>query len=449
VGLLNDLFVKIKGDNKDLKGKLKDSEQDVKGFSGAVKGIGASMAAAAAAGAAAFTVILRWIKDTSFGVEAMNVALGASKQLLTDLIMGNGLHIKEAIENARLQSKIQNDDIKEGYIVKKMQSELAQLIRAAADQTLSHSERLKVLTQAMEKEKQLKEFLLADAREELSAAYENWRLNLASLEAKRKYYEVAGRIKDIEGMDSRRLQSQFTGELKAQEERAKALVEAFTPLPEDIAEANRQMSLFVNKTIDLADTFKMMSEIDLSHLKMPSFGVKAGNTLAGAPSQPDKGDPNLFGGFNAAEQWKQAWEGAIMEVTSLLSDEFTKVFESIGKGSFKGFGQELLGNFGSLISSLGKMLVSLGTTMLLALTLLKTPSIPTAIAAIAAGAAAMAIGGTMMGMAQGANLGGGGGSSGGGGGQGISSQQMKVIVEGKIRGKDIVIASRRYEESGG
>jgi hypothetical protein len=163
----------------------------------------------------------------------------------------------------------------------------------------------------------------------------------------------------------------------------------------------------------------------------------AADVLAGAPQLGTYIDP-------MTEQWVNSWKQATEEVTSMISDAFIGVFESIGSGSFEGFGDALLQNFGRFIANFGKMLVAMGTSMLLAQTLLKTPSIPTALAAIAAGGAAMAIGGLMMGMAnkQGSNLGG----SGGGGQASMSQQNMKIEVVGKISGKDIVISSKRYLE---
>ena len=137
-----------------------------------------------------------------------------------------------------------------------------------------------------------------------------------------------------------------------------------------------------------------------------------------------------------------------MGVADLMANTFTDLFEHIGSGSMEGFGNDLLKNFGSLVSQLGKMLVALGTTMFFAQTLLQTPSVPTAIAAIAAGGAAMAIGGAMMGAAnRGANSLSGGGSGGGNySGNSSGTQTIKVEVQGRISGKDIALAASRYGE---
>jgi|WetSurMetagenome_2_1015567.scaffolds.fasta_scaffold00157_46 hypothetical protein len=446
MSFLRDLVIRIKGDKTQLDSTLNDASKKVKGFASILPAIGV-------AATAAFAVLVSWVKDTSIGLEAMNVGLKASKQLLTDLIMGQGLHIKEAIKNAKEQSKIQQDDIREGYQIKTLQSQLAQLIRESADQTLSHSERLKKLTEAMAKEKELKEFLLADAREELKNAFEAWKLNLASVDAKKRYYEVAGRIRDIEGSDSRRLQSQFTAELVAQKKRADELVDAFTPLPK----------IFDELSMAAANFMGGRGLLPQSGLKIGISGRK--NQLAMGPASGNQEMANAMAAANTdaeafamseadlraedfQKQWVDNWKQATDEVTSMISDAFIGVFEAIGSGSFQGFGDQLLQNFGSFIANFGKMLVAMGTSMLLAQTLLKAPSIPTAIAAIAAGGVAMAVGGMMMGMAsrQSGNLGGTGGSS---GASNLQQQNMKVEVYGKIKGKDIVISSRRYIEENG
>lgn len=440
---ISNLIVKITGDNKSLDDSIKSSESKLGKFKG-------TLLAAASAGAAAFAILINWAKETVWGIDAINNTLSVTKQLLTDVIMKQGMHLKQALDVSKQQNKIRFDDAKEVWQVAKMQSELNQLIVESANQTLSHAQKLKVLTQAMEKEKQLKEFLIADAKEEMRVAYDAWQLNIANEKLRENFYKAAAKMEAAKAMNSRRLQSQYTAELQAQIEKEKALIDAFTPLPEDIAEANRQMEQFRKKTETTAAAAKMMVN-DLSNLAAPDFGLQRDNTLAGGPGMPNVFNPYMFTGDEykiQIEDWKQTWEAAIMDVTSMLSDTFIGVFERIGSGSFDGFGDELLSSFGNLVANLGKMLVALGTTMLLAQQTLLTPSIPTAIAAIAAGSAAMAIGGLMMGAASRGAASLGGGYSGGGGG-GYSSQGMqtiKVQVEGKIEGRDIVIAQRRFLE---
>jgi hypothetical protein len=195
-------------------------------------------------------------------------------------------------------------------------------------------------------------------------------------------------------------------------------------------------------------------------IKINPFSGKFANPITGELAKPNTPVPSQIAGnqkyimnlgFDKSQaediwnQWVNGWKNAGDEITNYLEDSFISVFEAIGSGNYDNLGKNLLSGFGRLVANLGKMLVSLGTTMLLSLTLLKVPTIPTAIAAIATGAAAMAIGGLMMGAAsRGAeSLSSGGGSSSSSGGS-ISAGQMRIIVEGRIDGRDIYISNKRY-----
>jgi hypothetical protein len=194
------------------------------------------------------------------------------------------------------------------------------------------------------------------------------------------------------------------------------------------------------------------------NIGLPKFGKEVSDQLVKKPLSATQAEANIFYlkgiGFdqNEAEEawgrWVDGWRQASEMAVDFISEAFIGLFESIGSGNFDDFGKDLLQGFGGLLANLGKMLVSLGTTMLLAQTLLKFPSIPTAIAAIAAGAAAMAIGGLMMGAAsRGAgSLSSGGGSGGGGYATEVQPANMRVEVFGKLEGRDIVISSKRYQQ---
>jgi hypothetical protein len=449
MGLLNDLLVRIRGDNKGLDKSLDDSKKGIQGFKG-------SLMAAAAAGAAAFKVLIDWAKDTTVGIEAINVATRASKQLLTDLITGQRSHIKEAIENAKKQSKINDDNILEGYELKTMQSELAQLITASADQTKSHAEKLDLLTQAMEKERQIKAFLLADAREELKVAYDNWEINKQSISAKKAYYEIAGRIREIEGMDSRRLQSQYSGELKAQADRADDLVDAFTDESDAITEVNKA----------LTEQLSIFTRLGTSVFSPKTKGLAPAipKTLAGGPQ-------SMYGTNLVAEAMAEAWqeqidEGALMEQIEAYSDRLkeslidmramaidygTRVIEDLGAalagGDVKGLGERLLMGLADLLSQFGRMLITLALGESAFVKSLKNPLLwPIA---LAAGAAMLVTAGVIRGVLSSAGesmgSGGGGGYSGGGASRANASfQTNKVELVGVLKGSDIYLSGKRY-----
>jgi predicted RNase H-like nuclease (RuvC/YqgF family) len=107
----------------------------------------------------------------------------------------------------------------------------------------------------MEKEKELKAFLLGEARKDLQIAYDNWKINLGNIDAKNKYYEAAKKVVEIEGMDSRRLMSQTTGVIEQQAQRARDLADAFTEVESGSSKLKTELDLLKKEleTTDSAD----------------------------------------------------------------------------------------------------------------------------------------------------------------------------------------------------
>jgi len=454
MGALRDLFIRIKGDNSGAKKAIKDTENDVGGLSGKVKGMASTFMAAAAAGAAAFAVILNWAKDTNFGLEAINKTLGVGKQLLTDLIMGQGLHLKQASDIAGRQSKIKQDDIREGYQIKTMQSEIQQLIVASADATKSHSEKLELLTQAIEKEKQLKEFLLKDAREELAVAYDNWRLNIQSIDAKTKYYEIAGKIRDIEGMDSRRLQSQFTAELVAQKKRAEELVDAFTEIPPTLEEIKKKageitkvMTGEIGSTSG-ASVFSPKKKFSLTNntgklaggpTQYAGTGVVALDMATRFQAQMDE-----LANMQALEDMQARMAEALTSMRDMAVDYGMQIAEALGEalggGNVQELGKGLLLSLANFLSQFGKMLIVAGLGIDAFAKSMATGNAPLA---IAAGAAMLVAAGAIKGLMASAGK---SGVSGAGGYSGSGGSMQTIRVEGVLKGKDIHWSNKRYEE---
>ncbi len=154
----------------------------------------------------------------------------------------------------------------------------------------------------------------------------------------------------------------------------------------------------------------------------------------------------LFDNFDQVEQWYSIWESAILNVTDLMIESFSKAFQAIGSGEWSGVGKEILGSFGAFISNLGKMLVAYGVMQSAFMKSIAAGPAGAAIA-ISAGLAAIALGAMFQGAAsRGAGAMSPGYSTGAGYSPGQEQQTIKVIVEGKISGKDIVIANRRFLE---
>jgi hypothetical protein len=212
---------------KEFDDKLKGTDKGIKGFGKDLL----TLSGAAAAASAAFAIMFDWIKKTEWGTALWNKTLAVTKQLLQDIMTGQQNNSKEAARIADAKSAEAAEETKENYMAAKMQSELNRLIVQAADQTKSLAEKKELLNKAMEKEKELKTFLLGEAKKDLQIAYDFWKINLGNVAAKNAYYEAAKKVVEIEGMDSRRIMSQYTGTLESQRKRADELVDAFTPIP--------------------------------------------------------------------------------------------------------------------------------------------------------------------------------------------------------------------------
>ena len=205
-----------------------------KGFKEAIASMGkfgkemAGVMAAVGAAGAAIGIMLDWFKKTEEGARIFNKTAAITKQILQDIMMQQQANTAEAARVSDAMSKQKADDPREAYEAKKLQSELNQLVVKAADNTLSLAEKKNILNEAMEKEKELKAFLLKDAKEEMKNAYDFLMINQQNIEAKRLFYEAAAKVREVEGMDSRRLQSQFSQTLVQQANRAKELFEVYS-----------------------------------------------------------------------------------------------------------------------------------------------------------------------------------------------------------------------------
>lgn len=498
MGLLNDLFVRIKGDKSHLDGTLKSAGGSLQSFASKASGfikaaftvtaivefskkvISASedlsdkFSFAVAGAKGALHEFFKMIATANFGNFIGNLTEGFTKAKSLaeelDALADKNAYVEFLTGEKKVYAGVQEEIVKDktgrfslerrkaaAEDLKSLEKEIYKITASALQDTYNLEakgwENKNKMT--LEKGRELYETIASITKENQALLEDAWKKsesvikgNGAAVESARlKYILNYGLAGNNVTPDQVRVYRQFMDLMKTGEEDViPKLYGILQRYNEGVVAAQERYNGVLRITNALLSEQGQEIErigvpkADTSNLKIPQLGGTPGaaDVLAGGPKKPSSA---------YQEQWVQSWKDAVQEVTSLISDAFINLWESIGKGSFQGFGDQLLQNFGQFIANFGKMLVSMGTSMLLALTLMKTPSIPTAIAAIAAGAAAMAVGGVMMGMAsrQSGNL---NSSSGGGGGStGMTAQQIKVIVEGRIRGKDIVIASRRYEEA--
>jgi hypothetical protein len=494
MGWLSDLVVRIKGDKTQLDSTLKGAEGSIQSFASKgsmlLKGLftGAVITAIVGFGKAVIGASENLSDKFSFAVAG---AKGALTEFLakvasgdfSNLISGMSEAGKKARDLAMEIDALQDKEAYTKYKLSGMKTTSAELESVVKDKTgkFTLSQRKQAASDLKKIEEDILKMTKDLAQETFDVEAKAWEnRNKMSVSAAKDLYEKVQTISkgSIEEMDAayNEIIKKFGGQLFAKrtgsmpfvdmkegvlgisEEykkyfellrtgEAEVLPKLFKTL-QTFQESGTSAQERYNGVLRITNALLTEQEDTLTKIQGPATQKAPGiPQLAGLPGAADvlAGAPQVGAYIDPmTEQWVNSWKQATDEVTSMISDAFIGVFESIGSGSFEGFGDALLQNFGRFIANFGKMLVAMGTSMLLAQTLLKTPSIPTALAAIAAGGAAMAIGGLMMGMAnkQGSNLGG----SGGGGSSGFNQQNMKIEVVGKISGKDIIIASKRYAE---
>jgi hypothetical protein len=385
-------------DTKEFTGGLDDASGAFGNFG---KEIGRISAAITAAGAA-FQVLLNWAKEQNFGMEALNVTMHVTRQIMTDLFMGQGFHIKESIQQGKEWAKIQEGNAKDVWTQAKLQKELNQLTVQAADNTLSHAQKLEVLTRAMAKEEELKQFLIDDAKKELKYWKEQLQLNPSNIKAREELYKAAARVEQAMGMDSRRLMSQYTAELKAQSDAAKAAADAIKEYGDMIA----NIPIPVNPAslgVTSLPNFRQRVQIE---------GVGVEDILAGAPQM----------------------RGMELEISSLqmsligLADTFADVFGTIDQGF-----DAMVKN---IIQSINKLVVETFAKAAFLVILSAITGVPLS-------------GAMFKNMLLGPNITGlmNGGVSFRGNSPAPSSGPLQVEVSGVLKGSDIILSNKRFGEN--
>lgn len=244
-------------------------------------------------------------------------------------------------------------------------------------------------------------------------------------------------------------------ELKEQAKRAEGAAKRMQDLADAADKADAAIMDAVKKIKDGFDTDKFWEE--LLTPKDVSIDV-SGINLPEEQDLPDLIDTESYkrqlDNFNA---FKEDFAAAVMDFSVEVVDQLGSAFGELMKtGQFpENFGDDILGIIGGFISQLGKMLIGLGAAALGFQDLLKSAftNPASAVAAIAAGAALVLLGGAIKGFASAGPR----GSSGGGGMSvtsqsysaaavgttGKSSQNVDINVTGVLKGDSIYISNQR------
>jgi hypothetical protein len=206
------------------------------------------------------------------------------------------------------------------------------------------------------------------------------------------------------------------------------------PLPQN----NKTSSVFGQKTYGLAPS---VSNKLAPQMKITPDMAAAADAMAYQKGLQIDADAKA----NALEEWRDKLSDEMAMVKEDLVNSATDmvegIFSAMSSGDWSGFGQNLLANFASFLSNLGKLLITLGIGMD---AFKKAISTMNPAVAIAAGVAMIAVAGLIKGaISNGSSAVSGGGGYSSSGSQ-ASLQNMKIVIEGKIQGRDIYFANKRY-----
>jgi hypothetical protein len=183
----------------------------------------------------------------------------------------------------------------------------------------------------------------------------------------------------------------------------------------------------------------------LQWAKSRGKGYKGGNAPKVDAEKTPLADLKLAAQKDLTE-FQRLFLDAKAEAGMVITDFIESAFQAMSSGNWSDFGKSLLAGFASFLSTFGKQLVALAMGQAAFMQALANPTAwPVALAAgLAMIAAAGLIKGTLAGASQ--SFSSGSSSGAGAGNYSASNTQLKVIVEGKISGRDIVIVGRRYSD---
>ena len=401
----------------------------------------------------AFAGVVKWFTGTDTGAKALNVTLTALGQTMTDIFNLDKSHGAEAVYYAKKQSDIIAGESRELFLASKMQRELNDL-RMAAAELESPTLKLAALNKVKDKEAELKAFRLKSARESRDNLMELYLLDLDNTDKKNAYYAAAIKVQDILGSDSLRIQSQITSEITRQTQRARDLEDAFTAIPPTLAEIKDGVGEITKVTTNnLGNTgpsvFSPKRTLVDKTGKIQKYSGTSDQGIAdamGASFQKSADEGAMMASMEALQLRLQESLSSMRDMAIDYGAQIAEALgEALGGGDVKELGKGLLLSLANFLSQFGKMLIVAGLGIQAFAESMASGNAPLAIAAgVAMLVAAGAIRGIMSKAGSSGVTGSGGGSQ-----ASMQPQTIKVIVEGKISGKDINIVNRRFVEDNG
>lgn len=385
------LEVEIGANTKEFDSKLKGASKGVDSFGKEL----AAIAGAAAAAAGAIAIMTDWFKKTEAGADFMNSTLRVSKDLLSNLMLGQRLQLKESLSIAEAENKIRagnrTDLIKEAILNR----DIRKYRLEAYDDTKSIQERLDAQTKALEKQRELEKYRKDDLKEELEVVQRGLAINPIDTGLLNKQAELIAAIFNADESESLRMVSYLNTLKKQMQDRANSLVDAFTDIKEIVEEID---GTGVNKV-----------STGSPNIQIEGLAERGG--LTGGPKS-----------VNHVEDLTKALQ-VQQEAVGILSSGFRELFTSTGNG------------FADMVESIGNSLKSLAAEIL------AKSAIFALMAILFPGTSFGAMGLTGLRNMFGANAFSGGGKVLSGAGGGGVSKPLDVV--GNIKGRDISLSLKR------
>ena len=494
---LKDLIVKIRGDKSDLDQKLEGAGSSLGKFK-----LKALALAGAITGAVtgAFAIFKKALESTKAGSDFLERSIATAKGTLggffTTIGSGN-FNLKDIATNMKLAAEAAKEaaimyqflgEVSRGREIKASQNEYYKsLAMVSAFETKSLKERLKYLQYAREAQIEANKNNKQNIEDELNI-FEN-----AFLKRLGKGWEQYGdqlkeNFRDMAAnYDAYFGKGKLYAMWKAQE---KGLLESVADRPELLSRERKQMLNNLQTNIRYAEAFLFLQNImkadkinidDYSKKLKEFYAVQqsgesalrmitrmitnlseetkySSNELEKLKGQfadlaKIKLEPKAFDlGLRTMTQQlvatSEEWKNIMLSLNDFFDSFAMDIVESIGMAiggaDIEELGKSLLLGFANILSQLGQMLIAYsGILSAFQLTSENPAAWPVALAAgvaalVAAGAIKAAVRGGMGTVTQG----GGGGSA----SYNAEAGSLRVVVEGKLRGKDIYFANRRFEE---
>jgi len=338
---------------------------------------------------------------------------------------------KQITENEREQIDMQLEVFERAY-ARAMPEAAQEYSTAMRDVFIALTRNRKALDEFSDAFKQRKEQFVFGSKEEKAEAYKFFKeiadqLGIKDVEAVRRLAEAYLYLENV--MYKRETPLSKYVELltksvnvEAEGEAAlKLMTRMLTNLTEETKESNIELEKLKGQFADLAKIKIEPKALDLGLRPMTQQIVATG------------------------EEWKNIMNSLNDFVDSFAFDIVESIGMALGGANIEDLGKSLLLSFANFLSQLGQMLIYYsGILQAFQLTSQNPAAWPVALAAgvaalIAAGAIKAAVRGGMSTVAHG---GGGGGVS----NYNAQAGSLRVVIEGKLRGKDIYLANRRYEE---